>query len=335
MTGSGAPLKFELVFERVESLSLAGNPLGDPTVRELPLLVPGDHGGRSDLPLVILLAGFSGQGRVLLDDDPWSEGLLRRLDRLAAAGKIGPMIVALPDCFTRLGGSQYLNSASTGRYEDYLWQDLLPSVKRRFPVGRVGVAGKSSGGYGALVQAMRHPEIVAAAAVHSGDLYFEYCYLPDFPKAVRALRRHGGVEGFLAHFANAPKKREGELMDAINLLCMAACYSPDAAAPLGIALPFDLDTGAILPDIWSRWLAFDPVRMVEQPNYAAALRGLRLLHIECGSRDEFFLDMGARILSRRLHALGIAHHHEEFEDSHRSINYRYDVTLPKLYAALA
>lgn len=327
-------MKFKLVVERVEGRALEGNPLGDPVVRELPLLVPDDHDGRAPLPLVFVLAGFSGQGKMLLADDPWSEGMARRLDRLAAAGRIGPMIVALPDCFTRYGGSQYLNSAATGRYEDHLWQDLLPAVRRRFPVGLVGVAGKSSGGYGAIVQAMRHPEIVSAAAVHSGDMYFEYCYQPDFPKAARAFRRYGGVAGFLAHFANAPKKREGALMDAINILGMASCYSPEAGAPLGFALPFDLDTGEVRREVWERWLVHDPVRMLDEPAYVAALRGMRLLHIECGARDEFFLDCGARIFSKRLHALGVAHDHEEFEDSHMSINYRYDVTLPKLWAAL-
>src|SRR4030095_762539 len=148
------------------------------------------------------------------------------------------------DCFTRFGGSQYVNSAATGRYEDYLWHDLLPAVRHRFPVGRVGVAGKSSGGYGALIQGMRHPELISAVASHSGDLYFEYCYGLDLPKVARTLRRHGGLDGFLAHFDTAPKRRDGKLLEAMNIIAMAACYSPDASAR-GFALPFDVDTGEI------------------------------------------------------------------------------------------
>jgi enterochelin esterase family protein len=329
------PPAFELAVERVTSRALAGNPLGDPIDRDLPILAPRGWDRARPLPLVFLLAGFSGQGAAMLADDPWSEGMARRLDRLAAAGAIGPMLVALPDCFTRFGGSQYLNSGGTGRYEDYLWQDLLGAVRARYTVGRIGVAGKSSGGYGALVQAMRHPELVSACACHSGDLYFEYCYGSDIPRVARTLRRHGGLDGFLEHFRRAPKKRDGQLLEAINLIAMASCYSPDPSRPHGLALPFDPQTGAMDQAVWQRWVAHDPVRMIEQPEHQAALRSLALLHVECGTRDEYFLDLGARIFVARLAALGIAHRHEEFEDGHMGVAYRWDVSLPLIYCALA
>lgn len=327
------PAKFQLVVERVASRTLESNPLGDPATRELLLIVPEDAATYRELPLVFVLAGYTGRGRSILEDHPWSEGLLRRMDRLAREERIGPMVVALPDCFSRYGGSQYLNSTATGRYEDYLWQDLLPVVQRSFPIGRIGVAGKSSGGYGAIVQAMRHPEIISAAAVHSGDMYFEYCYRGDFPRAVRELR-NGGVAGVLERFDAERKKLSSPLLEVMDIIAMAACYSPDADSPHGFALPFEPATGEIRTDVWARWLACDPVRMVEHPEHAAALRQLRLLHIDCGNRDEFFLDLGARVFSSRLTALGIAHDHEEFDDGHTSVQYRYDTSLPKLWRAL-
>jgi enterochelin esterase family protein len=271
---------------------------------------------------------------MLLNDDPWSEGIQPRFDRLAASGAVGPMIVALPDCFTRYGGAQYIDSAATGRYEAHLWQELLPAVRAKFSIGRVGVAGKSSGGYGAIVQAMRHPEIVSAVASHSGDMYFDYCFPPHFPAAVRELRARGGPRAFLDHFAAAPKKREGRLFDVMCTLAMAACFSPDASE-LGFALPFDLETGEIDHAVWSRWLAWDPVRMIEHPPHAEALAGMRLVFLDAGTRDEFQLDLGARVLSGRMRRLGIGHRHEEFEDGHMNIPYRYDVSLPLLYRALA
>jgi enterochelin esterase family protein len=326
---------FQLTTLRVDGRALAGNPLGDPHVRDLPLIAPTAHDGARPLPLLFLLSGYSGVGRMLLrEDDPWEEGLLQRTNRLAAAGKLGPMLIALPDCFTRYGGSQYINSAATGRYEDHLWQDLLPSVRARFPVGRVGVSGKSSGGYGAIVQAMRHPEVLSAVAVHSGDMYFEYGYLVDFPKVARTLRRHGGLDSFLAHFAGVAKRRDGKLIETMNILAMASCYSPDEKSARGFALPFDIETGAIDEAVWSRWLRHDPIRMLDEKSHADALRGMRLLHVECGTRDEFFLDHGARIFTRKLRALSIPHRHEEFDDTHMGLSYRYDVTLPLLYDAL-
>jgi S-formylglutathione hydrolase FrmB len=332
------PVKFQLIAERVGSRVLEGNLLGDPVERELLMIAPEDASedasAHRDLPLVFVLAGYSGRGRSIVEDHPWSEGLLRRMDRLAREGRIGPMVAVLPDCFTRYGGSQYLNSTATGRYEDYLWQELLPEVRRRFSVGRIGIVGKSSGGYGAIVQAMRHPQIISAAASHSGDMYFEYCYLADFPKVARDLRR-GGIDGFLARFDAAAKKREGAFMTTMDILAMAACYSPDEGQPHGFALPFDVETGEIRGEVWSRWLARDPVRMLDEPKHVEALRGLRLLHIECGNRDEFLLDAGARIFASRLRALGVTHDHEEFDDSHMEVQYRYDTSLPKLWRALA
>jgi enterochelin esterase family protein len=325
---------WEVVTLDVDSEALRGNPLGDPSRRELPLLVPVGHDAARPIPVVFVLAGFSGTGRMALQEDPWSESLQRRVERLAGDGRVGPMILALPDAFTRYGGSQYLDSAATGSYERYLWSDLLGAIKARYAVSRVGVAGKSSGGYGAIVQAMRHPEIVEAVACHSGDMAFEYCYMLDIPKAVRSFGRHGGVLGFLDAFAAAHKKRDGKWLDGMNVLAMASCYSPDAGEPLGFALPFDVDTAALRPEVWARWLARDPVRMLDEPRHADALRHMRAVFLDCGTRDEWMLDMGARMFAAKLRALGIPHVHEEFDDGHMSVTYRYDVSLPLLWRAL-
>ena len=326
--------KYTALVETVESKALRGNRPGDPTQRELPLLVPEGHDPKRPVPIVFVLAGYTGIGRMALQDDPWSEGLQRRVERLANAGEIGPMIYALPDAWTVYGGSQYLDSGATGSYERYLWEDLLPSVKARFSISRVGVMGKSSGGYGALVQGIRHPEIVSAVACHSGDVAFEYCYLHDFPKAVRSFSRHGGLDGFLSHFAAVQKKRDGRLIDTMNVIAMAACYSPDESAPRGFRLPFDETTGALDEKVWSAWLEKDPLRMIETAPAQEALRSLRLLFLDAGTRDEYHLDIGARILAARLRSLCIPHLHEEFDDGHMSVTYRYDRSLPLLWNAL-
>jgi len=315
----------------VRSEALRGNPLGDPHVRELHVLVPEVEGTH---PVIWVLGGYSGTPGSLLADDPWSEGLLRRVNRLASDGKLQPAIFVLPDCFTSLGGSQYLDSSAVGPYEPYLWEECRAAVEARWSCGKHGVAGKSSGGYGAIVNALRHPDLVRAVACHAGDMAFEYCYLGHFPALANALRRHGGVEAFFEAFRAATKKRSGEWFDPIQTLCMAACYSPDPRAPLGIGLPFDPETLALVPEVWERWLALDPVRMVDDPRHTETLKRLDLLFIDAGTRDEYHLQWGARRLAAKLRASGVAHEHEEFEDSHSSTSYRYDVSLPKLSAAL-
>src|SRR5262249_4842635 len=149
------------------------------------------------------------------------------LERLYAAG-MPPVIVVLPDCFTRFGGSQYLNSSATGRYEDYIVEEIVPFVDSRYrtiaaPEGR-GVFGKSSGGSGRLVMGRRHADLFSAVACHSGDAYFDLCYRPDFPKAANAINKAGGLEAWMQAFEAKPKK-EGSDHDAINVVAMAACYS--------------------------------------------------------------------------------------------------------------
>jgi enterochelin esterase family protein len=179
---------------------------------------------------------------------------------------------------------------------------------------------------------MRHPDVFGALACHSGDMYFELCYGRDFPGFCNAVNKAGGVETWWRQFAARVKKR-GEDMEALNILAMAACYSPDPAAPLGIALPFDLHTCERIPTVWQRWMEWDPIELLDR--YGDNLRRLRLLFMDCGARDEFNLHFGARLMAKRLTERGIPVEYEEFDDTHMSIQYRYDVSLPKLAYALA
>jgi S-formylglutathione hydrolase FrmB len=325
-----------VVWELLTSQVLAGNPLGDPVARRLPVILPPgyDADAQRRYPVIYGLTGYTGRGAMMLNDRAWGLNLQERLDRLYAAG-MPPTIVVLPDCFTRLGGSQYINSAASGQYEDYLTEEIVPYIDSHYstiaaPDGR-GVFGKSSGGYGALIMGMRHADLFGAIACHSGDTAFELCYQSDFPKTANALNAAGGLEAWLRAFEAKPKKSRADI-EVLMIIAMAACYSSDPSAPLSIALPFDLDTCAIRADVWARWHAWDPVEMVE--GHAAALRSLRLLFIDCGTRDEFHLHYGARRLVQRLRAHDIAYEHEEFDDGHMDIDYRYDVSLPKLAKAL-
>jgi enterochelin esterase family protein len=319
----------------VSSDLLRGNPCGDPHERTLIVLAP--EGVRDDVPLPavwMLPAHGSSQGGFLAND-PWREGLPQRLDRLWRTGSMAPARFVLPDLFTRFGGCQLLDSDATGPYARHLRDELVPLFEGRFATTARGAAGHSSGGYGALVQAMRHPGLFGAVACHAGDMLFDLAYQPDFPKAAAAFQREGGVEKFFAAFLKAPKKQDGRWLSALNVLAMAACYSPDEAAPLGLALPFDTETCETRPDVWARWLENDPVRMVERPGNAAALGELALLFLDVGKRDEWNLQWGARAFVRRLKERSIAHVYEEFDDGHTGTAYRFDRSLPLVVAALA
>ncbi|MFI5371933.1 MAG: alpha/beta hydrolase, partial [Candidatus Eisenbacteria bacterium] len=267
----------QVVIERFESAVLEGNPAGDPNRRDIPVYLPPSYADAPDrrYPVVYVLTGFTSRGRMLLNDNPWSPSLDDRLDGLIGAGRMGEMIVVMPDGFTRYGGSQYMDSAATGRYGTHIAQELVTHVDRRFRTLATrehrGVMGKSSGGFGALSLAMRHPGVFGAAACHSGDMYFEYCYLPDIPRFVAEVMRAGGVEKWFQTFQGKIQKKHEDL-EVLNMLAMAAAYSPDPAEPLGIALPADPVTGRFREEVWKRWLEHDPLRMLER--HADTLRAL-------------------------------------------------------------
>lgn len=307
-----------------ESEVLKNNAPGDPHVRDVIVyLPPGYHDSDERYPSVYCLTGFTSRGRSLLNDNAFSPNLAERMDGLINEGKIRPMIAVMPDCFTYYGGSQYINSTATGRYEDYLTGEVVPfvdaNVRTIADAASRAVMGKSSGGYGALIMGMRHADQFGLVCSIAGDCYFEYCYLQEVSRAVRAIK--SDPKGFMKRYWENEKKEKSDF-GALNFIGMAACYSPRGTE---FELPFDLETGEIHRDVWERWLEHDPVRIAE--NHADNLRSLRLLFLDAGKRDEFGLDLGARILSKKLTALGVPHIHEEFDDGHFNISYRFDRSL--------
>lgn len=322
---------------RIESDVLKGNAAGDPHVRTVPVYLPPSYDAQPDrrFPTAYVLTGFTGRGRMLLNDNLWSPSLDARMDALVAAG-CGELILVMPDCATRYGGSQYLDSSATGRYETHLVTELIPGVDRRFRTLAArehrAILGKSSGGYGAIVQAMRHPELFGAVACHSGDMYFEYCYRGDVPKFCARIQNAGGLQAWFAGFEAARQKKHEDMV-ALNVLGMAAAYSPNPdSAPFGIDFPCDLESGAFRDDVWERWLRWDPFHMLE--HHTEALRSMKLLYLDCGIRDEWHLHLGMRLFTRRLETLKLPHETQEFDDGHMNVQYRYDTSLPRIATAL-
>ena len=303
---------------------LKENPLGDRHIRDLIIYTPPGYEKTSDrYPTVYCLTGFTGRGRMLLNDHAFAPNLAERMDRLIAIRTIKPMIAVMPDCFTYYGGSQYINSSATGNYEDYITEEIVPFIDQNFRTvpGRElrAVMGKSSGGYGALVMGLRHADLFGLICSTSGDSYFELCYPPDITKAFRAIK--GDPKRFMEKFWSDEKKRKDDF-PALNIIGMSACYSPNGT---GFDLPFDIGSGELREDVWEMWLKHDPVRLVEK--HLENLKSLNLLYLDAGTRDEFALDVGARVLSKRLRDHGVPHIHEEFDDGHMNISYRQNRSL--------
>ena len=319
----------------VESTVLKGNILGDPTARAVDVYVPAGHDGRG-LPLLVDLVGITSSGLSHTNWSAFQENMPERLDRLIGEQRMPPAMVAFPDCFTRIGGNQYINSTATGPWENFLIDEMLPEIEQKFGCGgpgRRGVFGKSSGGYGAIMHALRHADVWSAAACHSGDMGFALCYLPDMPATLRALAGSGNsIEKWWRGLEEARKRPDGNFT-TLNILAMAASYDPDPAEFLGMRLPVTFDTCEVIEERWANWLRHDPVVAVE--TLGDNLRALKALYIDCGERDQYNLLYGARRFIRKLDALGVPRRYEEFSDNHSGVDYRMDESLPFLVNALS
>ena len=343
---------------------LKDNPLRDPHVRKLGVWLPPhyDASAMRRFPVLYDLAGFTGSGLAHTNWKPFGDNVAERAARLIHEQKMGPAIIVFPDCFTALGGNQYVNSSAIGKYADYLTREIVPFVDREFRTlpdrDHRGCFGKSSGGYGAIIHGMKYAKYWGAIADHSGDAYFDFIYRADWPNTLNELARYrmperragridvraesgrkgladglddGRIKRFLANVWKKEKLSMAEGHCLMNV-CMAATYDPDRRAPLGFRVPFNMESGEVIERRWAKWREHDPINLVTK--YRASLNTLRGIYIDCGWRDQYQIHYGTRILSKRLAVAGIRHIYEEFDDNHSDIDYRMDVSLPFLYRAL-
>ena len=317
-----------------ESEVLKGNPLGDPHVRPFWVYVPPGYDDEGDrrYPSIYVIQGLTGQVDAWRNRTPFRKNFPELVDELFASGESPPAILAFVDAWTSLGGSQFIDSPGTGKYLTYICDELVPFVDANYRTlpgaEHRGITGKSSGGYGAMVDPMIRPDIFGGLATHAGDALFEVSYGPDLREAARALRDepYASFDEFWIDLRARPgrgRKSDGPLL---NAWCMATCYSTDDDGT--VRVPFELTTGRILPEVWQRWLDHDPVRMA--PRYADALRAQRAIWIDAGRDDEYFLDLGAEAFRAELERLGVTPptvRFELFEGQHGGVDWRFPMAI--------
>ncbi|GGU91479.1 enterochelin esterase [Actinomadura cremea] len=325
----------------VSSELLRGNPLKDPHERPVLVYTPPGYDDEPDrrYPSVYVITGFTGHVGIWRNRTPYRRPFPETADAVFASGEAPPAIVVFVDAWTAHGGSQFVDSPGTGRYHSYVCDEIVPWVDARYrtldaPEHRA-ISGKSSGGYGAMITPMLRPDLFGALATHAGDALFEFCYLPEFPQAVRHLRKYDGdIMRWWDAFNARVSFTEPEDMVLLNLLGMTVCYSArEDGTP---ELPFDPVTGVLRQDVWERWLAWDPVRMV--PAHADAMRSQRAIWIDGGTRDEWYLDVGAEAFRAALRDAGVADdvvRFELFDAGHGGIDYRYPMALAWLAQRIA
>ncbi len=326
----------EVVFE---SEVLKDNPLNDPWRRPLWIyLPPGYDSATRPYPSIYILQGLTAQLDMWRNRLPFRKTFLELADELFAREDVPPAVLVWVDAWTSVGGSQFIDSVGTGRYQTYLCDEIVPWVDGHFNTrpsrDHRGIAGHSSGGFGAAVSAMLRPEVFGGFASHAGDALFEVSLLPNFRDSIRVLNAlyGGSFAAFWSDFrARVPMSRSGDSALILDW-ALAACFSPAAdGTPL---LPYDTRTGQLIPDVWKRWLDWDPVRMA--PRCVEALRSMRAIYLDAGRQDEFYLDLGTAAFQQAIQEAGVDSIHVElFDGPHAPIHHRYPIGLRYLVERLS
>ncbi len=330
-------LKGQIKIDKFKSEVLKNNPLKDPYIRDILVYLPKNYSKSYSrgYTTIFLLPSFGNNNYSTINDNPFSLTIYQTLENLIDENKCGDMIIASVNCFNKYGGSQYINSNAIGNYREYLLEEIVPYINSKYNVSNNALLGKSSGGYGAVTIGMQYPKMFKAIAAHSFDSAFEYCYLPDFPLVFKMLKKEGGPKKWLTSFWNKENKNEKNDFITLNILSMAAHYSPKKhkGTNVGINLPFDLETGELNEKIWTMWKTKDPVNMIDK--FKNNLKNIDLLFFDCGINDEFNLFIGTKIFSEKCKRFGIEHEYIQYNGGHFNTNFRYAISLSKIFNSLS
>jgi enterochelin esterase-like enzyme len=321
----------------VKSKALEGFPVEDNSSRDLPVYVPPSYNPKrkTPYPVALILAGWGSKGSSLIaDDSAFGLSLPKRLDQAIAEKRLPECIVAFPDGSTRYGGSQYINSPSFGYYSDYICDEISHSIDTQFhtygDAHYRAILGHSSGGFGALINAVLRPDRFLFVGSSAGDTFFEMSLLPVVKHAVDEIEKSGSLEKFIEDFLSHPNPKslprsKGETM---MLLSLAGCYAPGPVAPLYGDLFFDLKTGKIDHEIWERYLSWDPLHFF--PRHSESASKIRYIYLDAGKQDEYGLQLGHRQLASTLTQLQIPHRLDEFHGGHSGQTWRYETRLKNI-----
>ena len=268
------------------SQALKNNPLHDPSSRPVPVFLPAQATNGARLPVVYYLPGYGNSAdKFITSSNVW----LKFTQKIA--DEITPMLVVVVDGKTRWGGSQYLNSAAQGNYEDFACDEIIPAVEARHPAPTNGVrrliAGHSSGGFGALRLGSARQRLFDAVIAMSPDSDFPTSHLP-LVKVAAVTNVPLAEIGKIAS-GKLPVPKNGDLTYIIGL---SAAYAPRGFFHHGeFAWLYDAQ-GKFRAKVWQRWLDNDPLTIVRKhPNAFAAGQAI---YLEGAAQDEYSANIGAR-----------------------------------------
>jgi S-formylglutathione hydrolase FrmB len=298
---------------KLDSKALAGNLTGDPATQSLAVyLPPGYESSTARYPVVYLLHGIADNYEVWTGT--WK--IPQMLDRLIAAKKIEPMIVVMPNAGNRFLGSYYVNSPVTGRWSDFIADEMVKLVDGTYrtiakPESR-GVAGHSMGGYGAIRFGMERPDVFRSV----------YAMSPCCLDTVEDIG-WGNYQswmtflGFKSYEDADAALQKGDFYP-VAILALLLAHVPNVSAPLHADIPIRREGRELLPDDAALTRLRDALPMRTAASHRDNLRKLRAFHIDYGYSDQFaHIPVSTPAFSRVLAELRVPHVLDAYDGDHR------------------
>jgi enterochelin esterase family protein len=317
----------------VNSKALAQNPLADPTARRQFILSPKNL--RADTPVVFCLSGYGSDAWKNFSFAGFDSNLAQDLDLWTQEKQIPEALYIFVNSWTKWGGSQFINSVGSGRYEDYIIQDLIPEFQKDFPevadTKNWVVMGGSSGGYGALSLGSKYPDLFPYVVALAPDSLFDVSLLPEIYKYLPYIQEHGGIKSFIkAYEQGLIKVNHDILFGLLNLIAMTHSYALQNTKG-DLQFPITLD-GELDVQIWQSWLRHDPVQFLSARS--DNLKKLKALKIFTGDKDEYGLQFGSRQIYKSLKAKSVNIEYTELHGTHRSLKHFRNPALISVFQAI-
>lgn len=295
---------------KIPAPSLKGNLLGDPTEQSIAIYLPPTYDTlpTKRYPTLYLLHGFTSSNT----EFKTSVSLQPLIDEMIKSGKLGEIILIMPNVRNGYQGSFYVNSTVNGNWEDYMYKDLTQYVDTNYrTIAKAesrGIAGHSMGGYGAMMLAMKHPDVFSVVYSLSpccfgveGDLTSDN---PAWLKTIRLTSKD--------QLKNNP--RSFDEFFQLAFVASSAAFSPNPSRP-----PFFVDflyrerDGRLERDeeVFPRWKAKMPLYLVDE-NKENLLK-LRGIFIDYGEKEQFsHIRITAGLFSKALSERNIPHAFEVY-----------------------
>jgi enterochelin esterase-like enzyme len=282
---------------KVHSAAMEGNLEGEPADRNVIVVLPPSYNKDTArrYPVLYFLHGFAltGQGFFDFMHLPEAED--------DAAKKGVEFIIVVPDSDTKLGGTMYSNSVTTGDAEAYIGRDLVKYIDSHYRTiakrDSRGLVGHSMGGYGVWKIAMRFPEQWGAIYAMSACCMSPRVQTPEQTKKLEAIPYD---------------KAETENFGNRASLASIAAWSPDPKKP-----PYYMDfglrpDGTMDPLVEAKWANNSPLAMAA--SHVDQLKSFKAVASDGGDKDGLTKD--ATTMHEQLDLYGVKNSFEVYDGNH-------------------